>query len=279
MQIHYFYEGGDGMKGKRFLVLLGVFSVVLCLFITHALAGTLQDVKARGKLLAGVKTDFPPFGFVDEKGVNKGFDVDIAKALAKELFGKEEAVEFVGVTSGNRIAFLTTNKIDIILASMTITEERKKVIDYSIPYFMSGHLILVHKDSKIEKYQDLAGKKVSTTQGSTGDIVIGELVPTAQRVKFQHNSEALQALKDRRVEAFVQDDVLLLDLQKRNPELKIVGWPPFRPAPYGLGVRKGDKEWLEFVDATLTKMKKSGEYQKLWDKWFGEARTMLLKLE
>lgn len=267
------------MKRKRLGVVLGVLGFVLFLSFTYALAGTLQDVKARGKLLAGVKTDFPPFGFVDEKGVNKGFDVDIAKALAKELFGKEEAVEFVGVTSGNRIAFLTTNKIDIILASMTITEERKKVIDYSIPYFMSGHLILVHKDSKIEKYQDLAGKKVSTTQGSTGDIVVGELVPTAQRVKFQHNSEAIQALKDRRVEAFVQDDVLLLDLQKRNPELKIVGWPPFRPAPYGLGVRKGDKEWLEFVNATLTKMKKSGEYQKLWDKWFGEARAMLLKLE
>ncbi len=267
------------MKREGILVPLVVVGLCCLLSFGEATAGTLQDIKARGKLLAGVKTDFPPFGFVDEKGVNKGFDVDIAKAIAKELFGKEDAVEFVAVTSGNRIAFLTTNKIDIILASMTITEERKKVIDYSIPYFMSGHLILVHKDSKITKYQDLAGKKVATTQGSTGDIVIGELVPTAERIKFQHNSESLQALKDRRVEAFVQDDVLLIDLQKRNPELKIVGWPPFRPAPYGLGVRKGDKEWLDFVDATITKLKKSGEYQKLWDKWFGESKAVLLKLE
>jgi len=204
---------------KRFLGLFFILSLVTSFSFEEGNAGTLQDVKARGKLLAGVKTDFPPFGFVDEKGVNKGFDVDMAKALAKGLFGKESAVEFVAVTSGNRIAFLTTNKIDIILASMTVTDERKKVIDYSIPYFMSGHLILVHKDSKIQKYQDLAGKKVSTTQGSTGDIVIGELVPTAERIKFQHNSESLQALKDRRVEAFVQDDVLLLDFQKRNPEL------------------------------------------------------------
>ncbi len=267
------------MTMKKFFVLLAIVSILSLISFGEGVAGTLQDVKARGKILAGVKTDFPPFGFVDEKGVNKGFDVDIVKALAKELFGKEEAVELVAVTSGNRIAFLTTNKIDIILASMTITEERKKVIDYSIPYFMSGHLILVHKDSKIKKYQDLAEKKVSTTQGSTGDIVTGELVPNAERVKFQHNSEALQALKDRRVEAFVQDDVLLLDLQKRNPELKIVGWPPFRPAPYGLGVRKGDKEWLDFVDAALTKLKKTGEYQKLWDKWFGESKALLLKLE
>ncbi len=267
------------MKKKGIFILLIVIGICSFLSLGEATAGTLQDIKARGKLLAGVKTDFPPFGFVDEKGVNKGFDVDIAKAIAKELFGKEDAVEFVAVTSGNRIAFLTTNKIDLILASMTITEERKKVIDYSIPYFMSGHLILVHKDSKIAKYQDLAGKKVATTQGSTGDIVTGELVPTAERIKFQHNSESLQALKDRRVDAFVQDDVLLIDLQKRNPELKIVGWPPFRPAPYGLGVRKGDKEWLDFVDATITKLKKSGEYQKLWDKWFGESKAVLLKLE
>lgn len=267
------------MKKKGIFILLVVIGICSLLSFGEATAGTLQDIKARGKLLAGVKTDFPPFGFVDEKGVNKGFDVDIAKAIAKELFGKEDAVEFVAVTSGNRIAFLTTNKIDIILASMTITEERKKVIDYSIPYFMSGHLILVHKDSKIAKYQDLAGKKVATTQGSTGDIVTGELVPTAERIKFQHNSESLQSLKDRRVEAFVQDDVLLIDLQKRNPDLKIVGWPPFRPAPYGLGVRKGDKEWLDFVDAAITKLKKSGEYQKLWDKWFGESKAVLLKLE
>jgi polar amino acid transport system substrate-binding protein len=265
---------------KRPLFVTGVLWLILTFMVLgHAAAGTLQDIKARGKLIAGVKTDFPPFGFVDEKGVNKGFDVEIAKGIARELFGKEDAVEFVTVTSGNRIAFLTTNKIDIILASMTITEERKKVIDYSIPYFMSGHLILVHKDSKLEKYQDLAGKKVATTQGSTGDIVIGELVPNAERIKFQHNSESLQALKDRRVEAFVQDDVLLLDLQKRNPELKIVGWPPFRPAPYGLGVRKGDKEWLESVDAALTNMKRTGDYQKLWDKWFGENKRVLLELK
>ena len=267
------------MRIRKEMTLLAVLGMLSLIFLGEGKAGTLQDIKARGKLLAGVNTDFPPFGFVDEKGVNKGFDVDMAKAIAKELFAKEDAVEFVAVTSGNRIAFLTTNKIDIILASMTITEERKKVIDYSIPYFMSGHLILVQKDSTITKYQDLAGKKVATTQGSTGDIVIGELVPTAERIKFQHNSESLQALKDRRVDAFVQDDVLLIDLQKRNPDLKIVGWPPFRPAPYGLGVRKGDKEWHDFVDATITKLKKSGEYQKLWDKWFGEAKAVLLKLE
>jgi ABC-type amino acid transport substrate-binding protein len=229
--------------------------------------------------MAGVKTDFPPFGFRDEKGEYKGLDVDIARILARELLGKEAAVKLVPVTSADRIPFLRSGKIDVIIATMTITEERKKQIDFSIPYFISGHLVLVSGRSKILKYQDLAGKKVATVEGSTGDHVIEELVPTAKRIKFQSNTEALQALKDGRVEAFVQDDVLILDLQHKNPDLKIAGFQPFHPAPYGLGVRKGDKEWLDFINATLTKMKKSGEYHELLDKWFGRVRAFLLKLE
>src|SRR5208337_4323548 len=141
---------------------------------------------------------------------------DIAKALSMELFGNEEAIQFVPVTSGNRIAFLTSKKIDIIVATLTITEDRKKQVDFSNPYFITAQLILVREDSKITKYEDLAGKKVATIRGSTGDIAIRELVPTAERVKFEGNFEALQALKDRRVEAFVEDFVLLFNLLQKN---------------------------------------------------------------
>jgi ABC-type amino acid transport substrate-binding protein len=267
------------MNGKRILISSVVLTILFLVSNGEGISGTLPDIRARGRLIAGVKTDFPPFGFLDQKGVNKGIDVDIAKIIAKELFGKAEAITFVSVTTENRISFLVSEKVDILLASMTITEERKKVIDFSIPYFISGHLILVRGDSKIIKYQDLASKKVATIRGSTGDKVIGELVPTAKRIQFQLNSEALQALKDHRVEAFVQDDVLIIYLQQKNPGLKISGFRPFRTAPYGLGVRKGDKEWLDFINATLTKMNKNGQYDKLLDKWFGMARGLLFKLE
>jgi len=263
------------MKRKIYSVLLLVLGVLPLVSFGEGIAGTLQDVKAKGKLMAGVKTDFPPFGFLDKKGVNKGFDIDIAKALSKELFGNEEAIQFVPVTSGNRIGFLNSRKIDIILATFTITEERKKQVDFSTPYFITGQLILVRGDSKITKYGDLAGKKVATIQGSIGDIAIGELVPTAERVKFESNFGALQALKDRRVEAFVQDYVLLFDLLQKNRGLKIANLQPFRPARYGLAVRKGDRGWLDFVNSTLEKMKESGEYEKLLDKWFGlEAKAL-----
>jgi ABC-type amino acid transport substrate-binding protein len=266
------------MKRITFLLLLLVLGLVSLLSFREGIAGTLQDVKERGKLIAGVKTDFPPFGFLDKKGVIRGFDVDMARALSKGLFGNEGAVEFVPVTTGNRIAFLTSKKIDIIVATLTITEERKKEIDFSIPYFISGQLILVQGDSKITKYQDLAGKKVATIRGSVGDIAIRELVPSAERVQFERNFEALRALKERRVEAFVQDYVLLYNFVQKNPGLRIAGLEPFRPAPYGLGVRKGDKEWLDFINSTLVRMEESGEYEKLLEKWFGMEAKALWRL-
>ena len=266
------------MKANTFAGLL-LFLGLLSLFpFGGGLAGTLQDVKARGKLIAGVKTDFPPLGFLDKKGVNKGFDIDIVKALSKELFGNEDAVQFVSVTSENRIPFLMSGKIDLIAATLTITDQRKRDVDFSIPYFITGQMILVRADSKITKYQDLARGKVATIRGSTGDIAIGELVPDAERTKFERNSEALQALKERRVEAFVEDFILIYNFLQKNPGLKIASLQPFRPARYGLAVRKGDKEWLEFINAVLTRMKETGEFDELLGKWFGMEAKVLRKL-
>ncbi|MCG6533617.1 MAG: transporter substrate-binding domain-containing protein, partial [Syntrophales bacterium LBB04] len=206
--------------------------------------------------------------------VHKGIDIDVAKALSKELFGRD-AVEFVSVTSENRIALLTSGRIDLLAATLTITEERKKSVDFSIPYFITAQAVLVREDSKITKYQDLARKKVATIRGSTGDIAVGELVPDAERIQFERNIEALQALKERRVDAFVQDFILLFNLLQKNRGLKMASLQPFRPGRYGLAVRKGDTEWLDFINATLTKMKETGEYGRLLDKWFGPVARVL----
>jgi len=275
-------------KFKAGLMIIWFTILVLPLFLglpslfsfEEGIAGTLQDVKARGKLIVGVKTDYPPLGFLDKNGVNKGFDIDIAKILTKELLGNEKGVEFVPVTSGDRIATLTSGKIDVIVASLTITEERKREVDFSAPYFITAQQILVQGNSKVARYQDLAGQKVATIRGSAGDIAIKELVPSAERIRFERNFEALQALKERRVEAFVQDFILLDALIQKTQGLKMACLHPFRLGRYGLAVRKGDKEWLDFIDATFTKMKEKGEYEKLLDKWFGPvARVLWVLLE
>jgi polar amino acid transport system substrate-binding protein len=270
-------EEGTIMKGNTFLLALLVVSLLVLCSSSNGIAGTLQDVKNRGKLIAGVKTDFPPFGFLDQKGGHRGFDIDLVKSISKELLGNEETVEFIPVTTGNRISFLTSKKVDMIAATMSITEERMKEVDFSTPYFMSGQMILVRGDNKITTYQDLAGKRVATIRGSIGDGAIGQVISKVERVRFEHNFEALQALKERQVEGFVQDYVLLSNLLQDSPGLKIAGLKPFRPTAYSLGVRKGDKEWLDFINSTLAMIGQSGESEKLLDKWFGDEAKALLR--
>lgn len=245
-------------------------------WVGQAAAGTLDEVKKRGRLIAGVKADFPPFGYVDSAGKNLGFDVDVAHLFAKALFGDENKVELVAVTSGNRIPFLQSGKIDIIIASVTITDERRKVVEFSDPYFMSGGLLLVPRNSPIQGVQNLAGKTVAVIQGAIQDKDIEQLAPQATRLKFGKVSEAVLAVKGGRADAFSQDDILVLTLAKENPDLKAVG-KPFTPRPYGIAVRKGDVEFIKWVNGQLAKMKKDGTYDKLWKKYFGDVEANLFK--
>ncbi|HTU03743.1 MAG TPA: transporter substrate-binding domain-containing protein [Candidatus Sulfotelmatobacter sp.] len=241
-----------------------------------ASAGTLDEAKKRGKLIVGIKGDFPPFGYVDANGKNLGFDADLAQAFAKALFDDPGKVEFMVVTSGNRIPFLQSGKIDMIVATIQITEERKQVVEFSQPYFLAGGLLLVPKQSTIKGVEDLAGKTVAVIQGATEDQDVGELAPKANRLKFGKVSEAVLAVKGGRADAFAQSDVLILSLAKENPDLKVTG-KPFVPRPFAVAVRKGDVETITWVNNQLNKMKTDGTYDRLWKKYFGEFEQFLLK--
>jgi len=263
---------------RRWLTVPTLLAVlgVLAGLATSATAGTLDDVKKRGKLVVGTKTDFPPFGYVDAQGKNLGFDVEAGQIFAQALFGDPGKVEFVAVTSGNRIPFLQSGKIDIIIATVTITDERKQVVEFSDPYFLSGSLILVPKASPIKDVKELNGKTVAIIQGAIQDQDVAQLAPQANRLKFGKVSEALLAVKGGRADAYVHDDVLLLSLVKDNPEVKLVG-KPFIPRPYGIAVRKGDTEFIGWVNAQLQKMRADGTYDRLWKKYFGEVEANLVK--
>lgn len=264
---------------RRYVTRTATALVVMLLtlaLIGQAAAGTLDEVKKRGTLIAGVKTDFPPFGYIDSAGKNVGFDVDVAHLFAKTLFNDPNKVELVAVTSGNRIPFLQSGKIDIIIASVTVTDERRQVVEFSDPYFMSGGLLLVPKNSPVKGVEDLAGKTVAVIQGAIQDKDIEQLAPKANRIKFGKVSEAVLAVKGGRADAFSQDDILILTLAKENPDLKAVG-KPFTPRPYGIAVRKGDVEFIKWVDGELAKLKKDGTYDKLWKKYFGDVEANLFK--
>lgn len=237
-------------------------------------ADTLSTIKARGELIAGVKAQYPPFGFVDSSGKNAGFDIDLSRELARGIFGDPNKVKFVTVTSGNRIPYLQSNKIDIIAATVTVTDERKKVVDFSDPYFNSGTLILVPKASTVKGLEDLAGKNVAVIQGSIQVEDLGELAPKANLIKFGKTSEAVLAVKTGRAAAYAHDDIAILDIAHHDPSLKVVG-EDYRPRPFAMAVRKGDTEFLKVVNDRIRTIKKDGTFDKMWNHWFGEYKKLV----
>jgi ABC-type amino acid transport substrate-binding protein len=254
---------------------LAVLVVGLTPLVAQA-QSTLAEIKKRDKLIVGVKTDFPPFGSIDAAGKNVGFDIDVAHELAKAMLGDPSKIELVSVTSGNRIPYLQSGKIDIIVATVTINDERKKVVEFSDPYFLSGALILVPKASPINDVKDLNGKKVAIIQGSITDQDLADLTPQATSLKYAKVTECVLAVKAGHADAFVQDDILILRLAKENTDMRVAG-KAFLPRPYGIAVRKGDVEFNGWVNAQLKRMRGDGTYDRIWKKHVGEFESKLIK--
>ncbi len=263
-------------RPRAFMIAAGLVLAALGVATVAHAQSTLEQVKKRGVLVAGVKTDFPPFGYIDAAGKNSGFDVDVAHHFAKALFNDESKVELVSVTSGNRIPFLQSGKIDIIIATVTVTDERRQVVEFSEPYFMSGSLLLVPKSSQAKGLEDFAGKTIAVIQGAIQDQDVAQLQPKATRIKFGKVSEAVLAVKGGRADAYVHDDVLVLTLAMENPDMKAIG-KAFMPRPYGIAVRKGDTEFIKWVNGELAKMHRDGSYDRLWKKYFAEVEAQLVK--
>jgi ABC-type amino acid transport substrate-binding protein len=226
-------------------------------------------IKQRGKLLAGVKFDTPPFGYLDDQNQPTGFDLDIVRLVAKHL---GVPVEFVKVTSPTRIPLLVSGNVDLVAASMTRTPERAKVIDFSITYYVGHQSLLVASDSAIKGPQDLQGKRVTVQQGTTLEQTIAKVAPGAQVMSFKDYDSAWLALAQGRADALTGSEYILRGFMKNNPKFKIVG-QPFSSEPFGIGVRKGNTALLTQVNAALNDAWKSGEYQKLYVKWFGFQPT------
>jgi ABC-type amino acid transport substrate-binding protein len=236
--------------------------------VSPAAGGGLDDARSRGKLLVGVKTDFPPFGSLDAEGKPQGFDIDVARYLARALFEEEGRLEPVPVTSGSRIPFLYSEWIDMIVATMTVTEDRRRVLDFSDPYFASASLLLVPAGSGVRGIEDLAGKTVAFLEGSVQEKDLEQVAPGAKRVAFRSTDEAVAALRGKKVDALCQDDMLVLALARGSRDLKAAG-KPILPRPYAIAVRKGDEQMLRWINDKLSAMRRDGTYDRLREKYFG----------
>jgi len=256
------------MKKIIFLVLSYVLASTLCWADSENSA--LLLAKTRDKLIVGVKYDTNLFGLKDPKdGQVKGFDIDLARAITEQILGSSKKLEFRPVTASTRIPSLQNSEVDLLIATMTITEERKKLVDFSDVYFEVGQSLLVAKNSKISGLADLKGKDVIVMKNSTSAKNIRQFAPEAHVLEYDNYTEAFKALQAKVGEVLSTDNSILLGMQRENPNFKLVGGV-FTYEPYGIAVRKGDYLMLLAVNHALKNLRATGKYQEIYQRWFGE---------
>jgi glutamate transport system substrate-binding protein len=236
---------------------------------------TMARLKDAGTVRVGTKFDQPLFGLKNLEGKPEGFDVEIAKLIAGEMGIAPDKIQWVESVSANREPFIQQDKVDYVVATYTINDERKKVVDFAGPYYEAGQDIMVAKGNPegIAGPDDLAGKKVCSVTGSTPAENIRENYPQADLTEFDVYSKCAEALKNKQVQAVTTDNVILLGLVSKDPEaFELVG-KPFTKEPYGIGVKKGDTEFRNFINDTLEKIQQDGRWLAAWDATAGKVAT------
>ncbi len=236
----------------------------------------MATIKTKGKIRVGTREDNIPFGLKNPTtGKFEGFDIDIARELAKGIFGDkpniDDNLEFVAVVSATRIPTLQDNKADFVIATFTINEDRKKQIDFSDVYFKTGQRILVKKDNtSITKPEDMNGKTICAATGSTSIDNIKKIAPSAKTLALDSYPPCLLALQQGQADAVSTDETILFGLAKQDPNTKIVGGY-FSSEPYGIGVKKdasGDRAgFVAFLNTQLAAMIADGRWAKSYKQW------------
>jgi glutamate transport system substrate-binding protein len=234
---------------------------------TFAAGTTMAALQAKGKITVGTKFDQPGFGLKNPTtGQLEGFDIEIAKLLAVGIFGGTPQsvagkINFVEAVSKNREPFIQNGTVDIVVATYTINDTRKQVVDFAGPYFVARQDIMVKKDdTSIKSVSDLNGKKVCTVKGSTSEKNVRAKAPTADVLLFDTYSQCAEALTDGRVVAETTDNTILAGLvQSSNGAFKLVN-APFSNEPYGVGLKKGDQPFRDFLNNRLDTIFKNGQW-------------------
>ena len=240
--------------------------------------GTLEKVKDSGSIALAYREASIPFSYLDEKAQPTGFGWEICGRIVDEVrkaTGRADlAVKTQPVTSANRIPLLMNGTIDIECGSTTNNSERAKQVDFATNYFYTGTRLLVKSSSPVKSIKDLAGKTVVSTTGTT-NVRVMRALNEERKLGFNligakdHAESELLVESDRAV-AFAMDDILLYGLRAaaKNPaELAVVG-EPIQVEPYAIMLRKGDPAFKKLVDGTLADLMKSGEFERLYRKWF-----------
>ena len=230
-----------------------------------AKARTLDEIKKSGKIKIGVSSDKNPFGYVDENGKVQGYDVYLAKRIAKDLLGSEDAVDFVYVEAASRVEYLKSAKVDITLANFTVTDERKEQVDFALPYMKVALGIVSPQKAEITDVNQLKGKKLIVVKGTTAETYFSKNYPDVTLVKFDEYQEAYDALLDGRGDAFSTDNTEVLAWAKQNKGF-VVGVESLGDidtiAP---AVQKGNTELLNWLNDEIKTLAKEKFFHKDFD--------------
>lgn len=231
-----------------------------------------SQIQKAGTLRLGTTQTSNLFSLLNEKdGKLRGFDAGLALLLTRYIVGDESKYQVTQVNSSTREQVLINNQVDVVFATYSITPARAEKIAFAGPYYTSQAAVLVKDSNKaIQSYSDLGGKKVATQAGSTGPTILAEFAPQAQVQAFQTHQEALDGLRQGRVDAYVTDQTLLLNaLSLGRTQARLAG-AAFGPQdPYGVGLPKGS-DGVAFVNSFLKKIQADGTWAKLWTVSIGE---------
>ena len=241
-----------------------IFSLILSLSCNNK-ANSSEDLEnTEDKIIyVGIDAAFPPFGYLDNGNI-AGFDYDIMSEIAKLTDMK---VEFNQMQFAGLLPALQTKKIDVIIAGMTVTEERKEFVNFSETYYVSSQVILVHRDNNdITNFDNLAGKNVGTVIGTTGDVVMTENERVNTK-KFDTGAQAVLSLKEKKIDAIVFDKEPCKNFAKYNEEIKLIDSDSVQE-DYAIAVRKEDTSLLENINRGISIIMTNGTYENLIEKNF-----------
>jgi len=249
---------------KKILVAL---AGAVCLFtqMTAAQADQLQDIEKRGVIRIAVPQDFPPFGSVGTDLQPQGYDIDMARYLAKQMKVK---LELVPVTSANRVPYLQTDKVDLVISSLGKNPEREKVIDFSRPYapFFLG--VFGPKESELKDVAALSGKTVGVTRGAVEDMVLSDIAPKEAQIKrYEDNNTTLSAYLSGQVQYVATGNLVVAAISRQNPAKAPVPSFMLKDSPCVIGLRKNEPALKAKVDALIEQGIKDGTLDNLSQQW------------
>jgi polar amino acid transport system substrate-binding protein len=231
-----------------------------------AAESTLKAVLQRGTLRVGDCLSFAPFGFYNKDGAADGYDVDLAKELAKQMGVK---LEVVNTTSANRIPNLQTSKVDVVFCNFTRNLERAKEISFTNPYVVASEALLVKKSSGIKSIKDMSNRTIATVKGSTNGDEVRALNMQVKIQEFDSSQAAILAVKQGQADAMIEDNNFLAYQASLDPELTVTD-EALVPLEYNaFGVKAGDQVWLDYLNLFLFQVNASKLNAQLYKKWFG----------